>query len=65
MAGKNTAVFGIFSSLAQAEHGKVTLRGPVHTEEESRNIAAKATEVAGVGNVVNQLSIKGDKTSRK
>ncbi len=48
-----------------SEHGKVTLRGPVHTEEESRNIAAKATEVAGVGNVVNQLSVKGDKTPRK
>ena len=48
-----------------SEHGKVTLKGPVHTEEESRNIAAKATEVAGVGNVVNQLSVKGDKTPRK
>jgi hyperosmotically inducible protein len=44
-----------------SEHGKVTLKGPVHSEEESENIEAKATEVVGAGNVTNQLSVKGDK----
>ena len=48
-----------------AQHGKVTLKGPVHSDEESKNIEAKAVEVAGSGNVINQLSVKGDKLSRK
>jgi len=41
-----------------AEHGKVTLKGPVHSEEESKNIEAKAVAAAGAGNVTNQLSVK-------
>jgi hyperosmotically inducible protein len=44
-----------------SEHGKVTLKGPVHTEEESKNIEAKAVEVAGAGNVTDMLTVKGDK----
>ena len=44
-----------------SEHGKVTLKGPVHTDEESKNIEAKAVEVAGSGNVNNMLAVKGDK----
>ena len=48
-----------------AQHGKVTLKGPVHSDDESKNIEAKAVEVAGAGNVTNQLSVKGDKPSRK
>jgi len=46
-----------------ATHGKVTLKGPVHTEEERSNIEAKATQVAGAGNVVNQISVKADKAA--
>ena len=41
-----------------SEHGKVTLKGPVRSEDESRTINSKAEQVAGAGNVVNQLSIK-------
>lgn len=37
--------------------GKVTLKGPVRSDEEKANIAAKATAVAGDGNVDNQLDI--------
>ena len=48
-----------------SQHGKVTLKGPVHSDDESKNIEAKAVEVAGSGNVTNQLSVKGDKPSRK
>ena len=44
-----------------ADHGKVTLKGPVHTDEERKNIEAKAVEVAGSGNVNNMIEVKGDK----
>ena len=41
--------------------GKVTLRGPVRSEEEKTNIEAKATAVAGEGNVDSQLEIAPQK----
>ncbi len=41
-----------------AQNGKVTLKGPVHTDEESKSIESKATEVAGSGNVTNQITVK-------
>ena len=47
-----------------SQHGKVTLKGPVHTQEESTNIEAKATDVAGAGNVTNMLAVKGDKAAK-
>jgi hypothetical protein len=47
-----------------AQHGKVTLKGPVHSDDERKNIEAKAVEVAGAENVINQLSVKGDKPSQ-
>jgi osmotically-inducible protein OsmY len=40
-----------------AQDGKVTLRGPVRSEDEKRIVEQKATEVAGSGNVVNEISI--------
>src|SRR5271155_1693944 len=39
------------------QDGKVTLRGPVRSEEEKSNIEAKAVAVAGQGNVTDQLEI--------
>jgi hyperosmotically inducible periplasmic protein len=42
------------------ENGKVTLKGPVHTEDEKQAIEAKATEIAGAGNVTKDISVKGD-----
>jgi len=39
------------------QDGKVTLRGPVRSEDEKSNIEAKAVVVAGQGNVTNQLEI--------
>jgi osmotically-inducible protein OsmY len=47
-----------------SEHGKVTLKGPVHTDEERKNIEAKAREVAGEANVNNTLEVKGDRGAR-
>jgi hyperosmotically inducible periplasmic protein len=40
-----------------AQDGKVTLKGPVRSEEEKSAIEAKATEIAGTGNVLNQLDV--------
>jgi osmotically-inducible protein OsmY len=43
-----------------ARNGKVTLKGPVHSEDEKKNIESKATDIAGAGNVTNQITVKGD-----
>jgi hyperosmotically inducible protein len=48
-----------------AQHGQVTLKGPVRTEDEKRSVEAKATEVAGAGRVTNQISIAPAKDSKK
>jgi len=45
-----------------AQDGKVTLKGPVRSEEEKSAIEAKATEVAGAGNVINQLEVAPPKS---
>jgi hyperosmotically inducible protein len=37
--------------------GKVTLKGPVRSDDEKANIAAKAIAVAGDGNVDDQLDV--------
>lgn len=39
------------------QNGKVTLKGPVRSEDEKSSIAAKATTIAGDGNVDNQLDV--------
>ena len=41
-----------------SQHGKVTLKGPVRSEEEKSKIEKIATEVAGAGNVTDQMTIK-------
>jgi hyperosmotically inducible protein len=45
-----------------AQDGKVTLKGPVRSEEEKSAIEAKAREVAGAGNVINQLELAPPKS---
>jgi hyperosmotically inducible protein len=37
--------------------GKVTLKGPVRTEDEKSSIGAKAAAVAGADNVMNKLTV--------
>jgi osmotically-inducible protein OsmY len=39
------------------EHGEVTLKGPVRSEDERKAIEAKAVEVAGQGRVANELTV--------
>ena len=41
--------------------GKVTLRGPVRSEDEKNSLEAKAVAVAGQENVTNQLEIAPSK----
>lgn len=39
--------------------GKVTLRGPVKSDDEKKAIEEHATKHAGAGNVTNELTVKG------
>jgi len=41
-----------------AQKGEVTLEGPVVSEEEKCVVEEKATEIAGSGNVANEMSVK-------
>jgi osmotically-inducible protein OsmY len=43
------------------QDGKVTLRGPVKSEDEKSNLEAKAVSVAGQENVTNRLEIAPSK----
>lgn len=43
------------------QNGKVTLRGPVRSEDERTNLEAKAVSVAGQDNVTDQLEIAPSK----
>ena len=43
------------------QDGKVTLRGPVRSEDEKSNLEAKAMSVAGQDNVTDQLQIAAEK----
>jgi osmotically-inducible protein OsmY len=46
-----------------SQHGKVTLKGPVRSEEEKAKIEKMATDVAGAGNVTDEITIKPEKKS--
>jgi len=41
-----------------SQAGTVTLKGPVRSDEEVKSVMAKATDVAGAGKVVNQMSVQ-------
>jgi hyperosmotically inducible protein len=43
------------------QDGKVTLRGPVRSEDEKNNLEAKAVSVAGQDNVTDQLEVAPSK----
>jgi hyperosmotically inducible protein len=51
--GRNIKIF--------TQDGKVTLRGPVQSEEEKGNLEAKAVSAAGQENVSNQLKVAPSK----
>jgi hyperosmotically inducible protein len=60
MADKSLSTYGHNVKII-SQHGKVTLKGPVHTEDERKSIKDKAIEVAGPDNVTDSLTVKGDK----
>jgi osmotically-inducible protein OsmY len=43
-----------------ADHGKITLKGPVHSTEEKKTIEEYAHKYAGSRNVDNQMTVKMD-----
>ena len=47
-----------------AKNGKVTLRGPVSSEEEKRTVEEKAAAVAGAGNVTSEITVKAARAKR-
>jgi hyperosmotically inducible protein len=47
-----------------AQGGQVTLKGPVRSEQEKKDIEAKAVEVAGAGHVVNEISVAPAKEAK-
>lgn len=46
-----------------SQNGKVTLKGPVRSEEERTTIATEAANVVGAANVDNQLTVENDSAS--
>jgi hyperosmotically inducible protein len=48
-----------------SQGGKVTLKGPVRSEEEKTSIEQKATDVAGAGNVTNEITVKPAASKKK
>lgn len=48
-----------------ADRGKVTVRGPVHSEDEKRAIEEHARKYAGDGNVTNELTVKEEHDANK
>ena len=44
-----------------SQNGKVTLKGPVRSADEKQSIEQKATDVAGAGNVTNEITIQPPK----
>jgi hyperosmotically inducible protein len=57
VADKSLSTYGHNVKIVVA-NGAVTLKGPVHTDDEKQNIAAKAADVVGKDKVDNQLTVK-------
>lgn len=59
VADKSLSTYGHNVKII-AQHGKVTLKGPVHSDTEKSAIEQYARKYAGDGNVVNDITVKGD-----
>lgn len=57
IADKSLSTYGHNVKIISQE-GTVTLKGPVKSEDERKNIVAKAEQIAGPGKVTDQLSVK-------
>jgi osmotically-inducible protein OsmY len=60
LADKNLSTYA-HNVKVVTQGGKVTLRGPVRSEEEKTNLGAKAAAVVGQDNVTNQIEIAPSK----
>jgi len=47
-----------------SQNGKVTLKGPVRSDEEKATIEKMATDVAGAGNVTDEITVKPAATKK-
>ena len=47
-----------------SQNGKVTLKGPVRSEEEKSTVTKLATDVAGAGNVTDQITVQPPKNKK-
>lgn len=56
---KNLSTYGHNVKIV-SQNGKVTLKGPVHSEEEKKTIEEYARKVAGDANVSNEITVKAD-----
>ena len=60
MADKSLSTYGHNVKIV-SQNGKVTLRGPVHSDDERRSIVGKAAEAAGdPDKVSDQMSVKAE-----
>jgi osmotically-inducible protein OsmY len=57
IADKSLSTYGHNVKII-SQHGAVTLKGPVRSEEEKKIIVARAEEIAGQGKVTDQLTVK-------
>ncbi len=57
IADKSLSMYGHNVKII-TRNGAVTLKGPVHSEEEKNAIASKAAEIVGQDKVTNQLTVK-------
>jgi osmotically-inducible protein OsmY len=60
VADKSLSTYGHNVKII-ASNGRVTLKGPVHTEDEKRAIEEHARKYAGDGNIDDQITVKGDR----
>lgn len=57
VADKSLSIYGHNVKII-TRNGAVTLKGPVHSDEEKQHIAGKAAAVVGQDKVTNQLTVK-------
>ncbi len=57
IADKSLSTYGHNVKIIVVD-GAVTLKGPVHSDQEKQNIEAKAGDIAGHDKVTNQITIK-------
>jgi osmotically-inducible protein OsmY len=60
VADKSLSTYGHNVKII-ASNGRITLKGPVHTEDEKRAIEEHARKYAGDGNIDDQITVKGDR----